>query len=610
MKKRYFLVLILILLLFCLNTCFAQDNDTSLDNNLITNDNVKITTYDLVKYYQNDSQFEFNVKENNLPSKDCTVNLNVGGKNYTRVTDSYGNGKLNIHLMPGKYSITTSYKNTTVKNNITVLSFLESKDLVKYYQNDSQFVFKVLNKSTGGTVSNAKVTLNINGVFYHKNTDEWGLGKLNINLRPGKYIITLMYDNLVTGYNITVLSFLESKDLVKYYKNDSQYLVKVLDKSGNPLINKTVKMNINGVFYYKATNNLGIAKLDINLNPGEYILTAYYDNLEMGNKIKVLSRISGEDISSTYGNPVNVSVNFVDSTGNPVCNKLIKFNVAGQILTAYTDDKGIATINLNNPAGNYIITYYADNMCSSNKYIVKNDCSLTTLNWNTGADVTKNSLIKNNLPNSELINQVINSAKSGTPWITFKGGIGNVVFITAGIHGSELSSQVAVLKLISYLESNPIKGTVHIIPFIQPKATASNVRNYNNVNLNSKANVPGTISNNVVELICSLKCDTYGDFHCTQPNGDPGKDVAMGSYSPLSESAKIADFISKKTGYSKLIYDIAGKEYGGAMEDTVNLRGIPSVTCEVLTPHGTIAAGSVDKSFNMMKALLQYNNLI
>lgn len=117
--------------------CFAQDNDTSLDNNLITNDNVKITTYDLVKYYQNDSQFEFNVKENNLPSKDCTVNLNVGGKNYTRVTDSYGNGKLNIHLMPGKYSITTSYKNTTVKNNITVLSFLESKDLVKYYKNDS-----------------------------------------------------------------------------------------------------------------------------------------------------------------------------------------------------------------------------------------------------------------------------------------------------------------------------------------------------------------------------------------------------------------------------------------------------------------------------------------
>lgn len=51
----------------------------------------------------------------------------------------------------------------------------------------------------------------------------------------------------------------------------------------------------------------------------------------------------------------------------------------------------------------------------SNKYIVKNDCSLTTLNWNTGADVTKKLFNKNNLPNSELINQVINSAKSSTP---------------------------------------------------------------------------------------------------------------------------------------------------------------------------------------------------
>lgn len=45
------------------------------------------------------------------------------------------------------------------------------------------------------------------------------------------------------------------------------------------------------------------------------------------------------------------------------------------------------------------------------------------------------------------------------------------------------------------------------------------------------------------------------------------------------------------------------------MEDTVNL-GVFHLLREVLTPHGTIAAGSVDKSFNMMKALLQYNNLI
>ena len=616
MKKRYFVVFLLFLTIASFNMVFAEEDNVTLDNlpvqenNELVEDNVEITTKDLVKYYQNDSQFEFNIKENNVSLKDASVNLNVNGQNYTRTTDDYGNGKISINLMPGNYSIVTSYKNVSVKNNIAVLSFLQGNDLVKYYQNDSQYVFKVLNKSTGNPLSNADVTLNINGVFYHRTTNESGLAKLDINLIPGNYIITLMYDNLAVSNNINVLSFLECTDLVKYYKNDSQYLIKVLDKSGNPLIDKTVKMNINGVFYHKTTNGSGIAKLNINLNPGEYILTAYYDDLEVGNKITVLSRLFGSDIESTYGNAVDFSVNLLDSMGNPLSNTLVSFNIAGQILTAYTNDDGIATINLNKSAGNYNIMYYVDDIDSSNSYVVKNAYSLTTLEWNTGADVTKNSLIKNNLPNSVLINQVAEAAKSGTPWLTFKGGEGKNVFITAGIHGSELSSQVAALRLINYLESNPISGTVYIIPFIQPKATADNVRNYNGVNLNSVANVQGSISNKAVELICALNCDSYGDFHCTMPGGDPGKNVAMGSYSPLAESAKIASYISEKTGYSKLIYSVAGQEYGGAMEDTVNLRGIASVTCEVVSPHGTIASGSVDKSFNMMQALLAYNGLI
>ncbi len=616
MKKRYLAVIFLILTIASLNVAFAsEDNVTSSNStyqenaNLVQN-NVEITTNNLVKYYQNGSQFEFNVKENNISSKGVSVNLNVNGQNYTKTTDDYGNGKMSINLMPGNYSITTSYKNTTVKNNITVLSFLEGNNLVKYYQNDSQYVFKVLNKSTGNPLPNADVTLNINGVFYYKTTNNSGLAKLNINLNPGDYIITLMYDNLAVSNNITVLSFLESSDLVKYYKNDSQYAVKVLDKKGNVLINKTVKMNINGVFYYRVTDNSGIAKLNINLNPGEYMLTAYYDNLEIGNKITVLSRLFGSDIESTYGNAVDFSVNLLDSKGNPLANQLVSFNIAGHILTAYTDDNGIATINLNNSAGNYIINYCFDNISSSNSYVVKNAYSLITLKWNTGADVTKNSVIKNNLPNSDLVNQVVEAAKSGTPWLTFKGGEGKTVFITAGVHGSELSSQIAALRLINYLENNPIDGTVHIIPFIQPIATAENVRNYNGINLNSVANIPGTISNKAVELICALKCDAYGDFHCSQPECDPGDNVAMGTYAPLAESAAMAKYIANKTGYHTVIYPVAGQEYKGAMEDTVNLRGIPSITSEVLSPHGMVATGSIDKSFNMMKAFLEYNGII
>ena len=36
-----------------------------------------------------------------------------------------------------------------------------------------------------------------------------------------------------------------------------------------------MKFNINGVYYTRQTNTSGVAKLTVNLQPGNYILTAY-----------------------------------------------------------------------------------------------------------------------------------------------------------------------------------------------------------------------------------------------------------------------------------------------------------------------------------------------
>ena len=48
-----------------------------------------------------------------------------------------------------------------------------------------------------------------------------------------------------------------------------------MDKTGKALTNASVKFNINGVFYTRITDNDGVAKLNIRLRPGSYILTAY-----------------------------------------------------------------------------------------------------------------------------------------------------------------------------------------------------------------------------------------------------------------------------------------------------------------------------------------------
>lgn len=416
------------------------------------------------------------------------------------------------------------------------------------------------------------------------------------------------FENALSDSNSA--SKIETKDLVKYYKNESQFEFKVSYEDAKPVANASVLLNVNGKNYTKTTNGKGIGILEINLKPGKYTITTSYNDKSVTNSIKVLSRVSTSDVTSTYGTKTKFNLKLLDKKGNPMKDQVVSFKVHGVTYKSSTNDKGIASLDLNLKAGTYTITYSVDGISGKNRYVVKNYYKITTYKWNSGADVTKNKLIKSNIPNSELVKKVVKAAKSGTPVIKFKGGSGKSVFITAGVHGNELSSQVAALKLIEYLEKNPIKGTVYIMPFMNPKGTAANVRDYNGVHLNKKANVKGTISYKTVQLITKFKCSAYGDFHCTRPGGNPGKDIAMGTYKPTAKSATLAKFIAKNSKVSYKIYKKAGVEYPGAMEDVVSAKHIPAVTCEVITPHGKIANGSVSKSLSMMKSLLKFNSLL
>lgn len=403
---------------------------------------------------------------------------------------------------------------------------------------------------------------------------------------------------------------ISAKDLVKYYKNDSQFEFKVSDNENNPVAGVKVSLKVNGVVYNRTTDDKGSGSLAINLMPGKYSIVTSCNNVSRTNTIDVLSRFSAKDVTSTYGKQTQFSVKIVDKQGKPMNKILMTFNVNNKKYKAYTNSKGVASIKLNLNAGNYAVSYSADGISGKNSYKVKNYCKITIYKWKSGADVTRNLKIKENIPDSSLVKKIIKAAKKGTPVIKFKGGKGKAVFITSGVHGNELSSQIAAMQLIRYLESHPIKGTVYIMPFMNPKGTASNVRDYAGVHLNKKADVKGTISYKTVKLITKFKCRVYGDFHCTMPGGKPGCDVAMGSYKPTLKSAKLAKYIAKKSKVKHLIYKKAGAEYPGALEDVVNLKHIPAVTCEVVTPHGTIAEGSVSKSLSMMKSLLKYSKVL
>lgn len=319
---------------------------------------------------------------------------------------------------------------------------------------------------------------------------------------------------------------------------------------------------------------------------------------------------STKNIASTYGKKVKFSVKVLNKDGKAINHTLVTFKANGKTYKVYTNASGISSITLNYNSGKYTISYSAGGVSGKNTYTVKNYYKITLYKWKSGANVLKNKRIKKNVPNSTIVKKIIKLAKSGTPVIKFKGGNGKVVFITAGCHGNELPSQVAAMKLIKYLETHYIKGTVYVMPFMNPKGTAANMRDYKGVHLNKRANKKGTISYKTVQLIKKFKCNSYGDFHATRPGGKPGKDLVFGSYKPTKKSATLAKYIAKHAKVKIKIYKRAGTEYPGALEDEVNLKGIPAVTCEVISPHGKIKKGSVSKSLLMMKTLLKYNKII
>lgn len=346
------------------NTVFFQSTGSTIlalhQILVVERENIQLTVEDLEKYYGGSERLNATLKDGaGNPIANKTITFTVNGKKYNKTTDSNGFASLVIGLMPGTYDVTTMYGNMSVYSIVVVKTTIEGKDLVKMYKNETQF-FATFLGTDGKPLSNTDVTFNINGVFYTRQTNENGVARLNINLRPDVYILTAI--NSVTGeskgFNITVKPLIESNDLTKYYRNDSNFEVKIYNKDGTLAINKEVTFNINGVFYQKTTDSKGIARLGIALRPGNYIITTIVDGLDIGNNINVLPTLVTSDLSMKYLDGSNFTVQTLDGQGNPLAKQNILFNINGRFYYRVTDDEGMASLNIRLMPGEYIITSY------------------------------------------------------------------------------------------------------------------------------------------------------------------------------------------------------------------------------------------------------------
>ena len=301
----------------------------------------------------------------------------------------YPTGVIFDFFNPQKYSVYSykyvydSFNEWSIQNKPRI----NANDLVKVYHNESQFT-----ASPKFILDCNKITFKVNGVTYVREVNESGFATLNINLSPGVYEIVSGYvnENFIDGYlsndprfaeilqysstnTITVLPTLIGDNLVKYYMNDSQFNIKLVNSSNNPVASQNVTFNINGVFYSRQTDEEGIARLNINLPPGEYVLTATdpLTGLNMSYNITVLPVLYGEDIISFYKGDYDYSVKLVDDEGNAFIGQQVTFNINGLIFNNVTDENGVARIYLNLMPGKYIVTaQYLSNKISNCIFIL------------------------------------------------------------------------------------------------------------------------------------------------------------------------------------------------------------------------------------------------
>lgn len=262
-----------------------SENVLSMDcneNDELLNYGYSIQTHDVRKIVGNGTQYEAVLYDNdNMPLKNTKIPLEINGVEYYRSTDNSGLVKMNINLMPGEYSlkITNPVTSEWEISDVTVLpNLVNNHDLTKYCRGANQYYITALNNQ-GRAVPGQEVTFNIHGVFYTRVSDENGRVQLNINLGPGEYIITAMYGIYKVSNKITVFERIGSPSLnyFKYYETERVFIVNVLDDNGYLTSqNENIYININGVIYTRSLTDNGVAKLNINLNPGFYIATVDY----------------------------------------------------------------------------------------------------------------------------------------------------------------------------------------------------------------------------------------------------------------------------------------------------------------------------------------------
>ncbi len=301
--------------------------------------------------------------------------IGIDGKNYVAKTDGEGLFNLTLDLDSGEHmiSLNNPYDGYYMNYTLNILPTIQTNPIVKVLGDGRSYLISLLD-SNGNALSNSAVDIIINGIKYSKKSDASGEIKLDMELKPKNYRVTVI--NPKTGeYVEKIIKVLYpisgNKDLKMYYGSGSKFTVRILGAGGKPVgPGKTVTFTINGKKYTSKTNKYGYASLKIKLKPNTYKITVKYKKYTVTNKIKVKPVLITTNIKQK-AHKVKFTAKLVNIKGKALSGKKVKFMFKNKKYVAKTNSKGIATIKLTLKKGKYSIISTYGKSKNTNFIVIK-----------------------------------------------------------------------------------------------------------------------------------------------------------------------------------------------------------------------------------------------
>ena len=142
--------------------------------------------------------------------------------------------------------------------------------------------------------------------------------------------IAILKDYTVSDINIT-------KSLEKYYTNDTPFVAEV--GPGEEVI-----FEFNGENYTVKADENGLAKLEIDVDVGEYPITTTYNNISIVNYVIIKSTIISSNVTRGYNSNYNYKLQVVDASGKPLSKTTVAIAVNGKFKKYVSDNSGYISI--------------------------------------------------------------------------------------------------------------------------------------------------------------------------------------------------------------------------------------------------------------------------